>query len=365
MTSVAHPRAAKMGGSSGAAERSEVERFMTDIVRRNPGETEFHQAVREVADSVMPLVLADQRYRDAKILERMAEPDRVISFRVAWEDDKGEIQIHRAWRVQFNGAIGPYKGGMRFHPSVTLGVLKFLGFEQTFKNSLTGLPMGGGKGGSNFDPKGKSDREVMRFCQSLMNELFRHIGERTDVPAGDIGVGGREVGFMFGQYRRLENRFTGVFTGKAPAYGGSQIRPEATGYGMVYFTEAALAHAGKSIKGMISTVSGSGNVALHGIEKLIQLGSRVVTASDSTGFIHDPDGIDEEKLAFLKDLKEVRRGRISEYTDRFSRASFHAGKRPWGVRHGGEPGGYVDYVRGANVGGFVKVAEAMLAYGVM
>src|SRR5438105_9642246 len=310
--------------------KTELDRFMKGVVARDPDQPEFHQAVREVAESVMPFVLDDRRYRDAKILERMAEPDRVITFRVSWENEAGEVQINRAWRVQFNGAIGPYKGGMRFHPTVNLSVLKFLGFEQTFKNSLTGLPMGGGKGGSNFDPKGKSDREVMRFCHALIDELFRHIGERTDVPAGDIGVGGREVGFMFGQYRRLENRLTGVFTGKAPAYGGSQIRPEATGYGMVYFTEAALAHAGKSIKGMISTVSGSGNVALHGIEKLIQLGSRVVTASDSTGFIHDPDGIDDEKLAFLKELKDVRRGRISEYADRFPRATFHGDKRPWG-----------------------------------
>src|SRR5437016_1068163 len=331
MTSVAQPRAAKMGGSSGAAERSEVERFMTDIVRRNPGETEFHQAVREVADSVMPLVLADQRYRDAKILERMAEPDRVISFRVAWEDDKGEIQINRAWRVQFNGAIGPYKGGMRFHPSVTLGVLKFLGFEQTFKNSLTGLPMGGGKGGSNFDPKGKSDREVMRFCYTLMDELHRHIGERTDVPAGDIGVGAREVGYMFGAYRKLENRFTGVFTGKGRAFGGSAIRPEATGYGLVYFTEAMLSTRGEGIKGKTALVSGSGNVALYAIEKLVHLGARVVTASDSSGFIHDPDGISTEKLEWLKDLKEVRRGRIEEYVSKYKKATFHSGKRPWSV----------------------------------
>ena len=310
----------------------EVERFMKGVLERNPGESDFHQAVQEVAESVMPLVLDNQKYRDAKILERMTEPDRVITFRVCWEDDAGEVQMNRAWRVQFNGAIGPYKGGMRFHPDVTLGTLKFLGFEQTFKNSLTGLPMGGGKGGSNFDPKGKSDNEVMRFCQQLMNELHRHIGERTDVPAGDIGVGAREVGYMFGQYRRLENRFTGVFTGKGPAYGGSHIRPEATGYGVVYFTSAMLATRGDSVEGKTAVVSGSGNVALYCIEKLDQLGARVVTASDSAGFIHDPDGIRGEKLEWLKELKEHRRGRISEYADRFPGATFHAGKRPWGVR---------------------------------
>jgi glutamate dehydrogenase (NADP+) len=320
------PRSARKDSSV-----SDVARFMREIEERNPGEPEFHQAVREVAESVMPLVQSDHRYRDAKILERMAEPDRVVSFRVCWEDDAGEVQINRAWRVQFNGAIGPYKGGMRFHPSVNLGVLKFLGFEQTFKNSLTGLPMGGGKGGSNFDPKGKSDREVMRFCHALMSELHRHIGERTDVPAGDIGVGGREVGYMFGAYRKLENRFTGVFTGKGRAYGGSAIRPEATGYGLVFFTEAMLANRGDAIKGKTATVSGSGNVALYCIEKLIALGATVVTASDSSGFVHDPDGISMEKLEFLKDLKEVRRGRISEYADKYRKATFHATRRPWGV----------------------------------
>jgi glutamate dehydrogenase (NADP+) len=390
----------------------------------------------------------------------------VISFRVCWEDDQREVHINRAFRVQFNGAIGPYKGGMRFHPSVTLGVLKFLGFEQTFKNSLTGLPMGGGKGGSNFDPKGKSDREVMRFCQTLMTELHRHIGERTDVPAGDIGVGAREVGYMFGAYRQLENRFTGVFTGKGRAFGGSAIRPEATGYGLVYFTEAMLAGRGDGIKGKTALVSGSGNVALYCIEKLADLGARVVTASDSSGFVHDPDGIQGDKLAFLHDLKEVRRGRISEYADKYKKARFHAGKRPWTVdcdlafpcatqnelslenakalvangaigvaeganmpsdadavhylkdkkvlfgpakaanaggvavsgleqtqnsmrlswtakevddrlkqimlgihetcvKHGSDGNGYVNYVKGANIGGFVKVADAMLAYGIM
>ena len=320
------PRSAKKDSSA-----SDVARFMHEIELRNPGEPEFHQAVREVAESVMPLVLSDKRYREGKILERMAEPDRVVSFRVCWEDDSNEVQINRAWRVQFNGAIGPYKGGMRFHPSVNLGVLKFLGFEQTFKNSLTGLPMGGGKGGSNFDPKGKSDREVMRFCHALMSELHRHIGERTDVPAGDIGVGAREVGYMFGAYRKLENRFTGVFTGKGRAFGGSAIRPEATGYGLVFFTEAMLANKGDGIKGKTATVSGSGNVALYCIEKLIQLGAKVLTASDSSGFIHDPDGITHEKLAFLKDLKEVRRGRIAEYADKYKKSRFHANKRPWAV----------------------------------
>ena len=443
-----------------------VARFMQDVVARNPGETEFHQAVSEVAESVMPLVLDDQRYRDAKILERMAEPDRQISFRVAWEDEKGEVHVNRAWRIQFNGAIGPYKGGMRFHPTVTLSVLKFLGFEQTFKNSLTGLPMGGGKGGSNFDPKGKTDREVMRFCQSLMNELSRHIGERTDVPAGDIGVGAREIGYMFGQYRRLENRFTGVFTGKAKAFGGSAIRPEATGYGLVFFTEAMLATRGEGIKGKTAVVSGSGNVALYCMEKLAELGAKVVTASDSGGFIHDPDGICGEKLEWLKQLKEVKRGRISEYAAKYKGATYHDKATPWSVtcdlafpnatqnelgiddaktlvknkviavaeganmpstpeavhellkqkvlfgpakaanaggvavsgleqsqnsmrlswtrvevedklkqimldihgtcvKHGGDGKGFVNYVDGANIGGFVKVAEAMLAYGVM
>jgi glutamate dehydrogenase (NADP+) len=451
-----------MADSSHAA----VERFMVSVRQNNPNEPEFHQAVEEVAESVMPLVLENRRYREEKILERMVEPDRVISFRVTWEDDKGELHINRAWRIQFNGAIGPYKGGMRFHPSVTPSVLKFLGFEQTFKNSLTGLPMGGGKGGANFDPKGKSDREVMRFCQALINELYRHIGERTDVPAGDIGVGAREVGYMFGQYRRIENRFTGVFTGKGTSYGGSHIRPEATGYGLVYFTEAMLGTRGEGIKGKVAAVSGSGNVALHCIDKLASLGAKVVTASDSSGFVHDPDGIHGEKVEWLRELKEVRRGRIAEYARKFRGATYHAGGNPWRVKcdlafpsatqnelsrddaraliknkvmavaeganmpstpeavrellankvlfgpakaanaggvavsgleqtqnsmrvtwsreevderlktimrdihetcvkHGGEGKGFVNYVSGANRGGFVKVAEAMLAYGVM
>jgi glutamate dehydrogenase (NADP+) len=310
---------------------AEVEQFMRDVEHRNPAQPEFHQAVREVAESVMPLVLDKAAYREYRILERMAEPDRVISFRVCWEDDQGAIQMNRAWRVQFNGAIGPYKGGMRFHPSVTEGVLKFLGFEQTFKNSLTGLPMGGGKGGSNFDPKGKSDREVMRFCYSLMSELFRHVGERTDVPAGDIGVGGREIGYMFGAYRKIENRFTGVFTGKGRAYGGSAVRPEATGYGLVYLTEAMLGSRGAGIKGQTAIVSGSGNVALYAMQKLAELGATVVTASDSGGFIHDPAGIQGEKLAWLRDLKENRRGRIAEYAGKWKGSTFHEGEKPWHV----------------------------------
>ena len=443
-----------------------IAQFMHAVRERNSNELEFQQAVHEVVESVLPFTLDHQKYRDARILERMTEPDRVLSFRVCWVDDAGEVQMNRAWRVQFNNAIGPYKGGMRFHPTVTQSVLKFLGFEQTFKNSLTGLPMGGGKGGSNFDPKGKSDGEVMRFCQALMSELFRHIGERTDIPAGDIGVGAREIGYMFGQYKRLENRFTGVFTGKALAYGGSFVRPEATGYGAVYFTENMLSHAGAGIRGLTAVVSGSGNVSTYTIEKLTALGARVVTASDSGGFIHDPDGISPEKLAWLKTHKEVRRGRIAEYAEHFKGCTYHAGKKPWNVpcdmafpsatqneldehdartlvkngvrtvaeganmpstleatrvflnakvmfgpgkaanaggvavsgleqsqnsmrlswsreevdlrlqeimrnihaqcvQYGTDKSGYVNCVKGANIGGFVKVAEAMLAYGVM
>ena len=448
------------------ARADEINRFMADVAARNPNEPEFLQAVREVVETVLPYVLDNRKYVDARILERMTEPDRVLSFRVCWEDDKGAVHMNRAWRVQFNNAIGPYKGGMRFHPTVTQSVLKFLGFEQTFKNSLTGLPMGGGKGGANFDPKGRSDAEVMRFCQALMSELYRHIGERTDVPAGDIGVGAREIGYMFGQYKRLENRFTGVFTGKALAYGGSFVRPEATGYGNVYFTENMLAHAGSGVRGLTAAVSGSGNVAIFTIEKLTMLGARVVTVSDSAGFIHDPDGIDLEKLAWLRELKEVRRGRIADYAKKFPRSTYYEGKRPWNVpcdmafpsatqneidrddaealvkngvrtvaeganmpsttdatrvfleakvlfgpgkaanaggvavsgleqaqnsmrlswsrdevdqrlqeimknihaqcvKYGTEENGFVNYVKGANIGGFVKVADAMLAYGVM
>ncbi|MYA79651.1 MAG: NADP-specific glutamate dehydrogenase, partial [Acidobacteriia bacterium] len=301
---------------------------MAGLVRRNPGESEFHQAVREVTESLMPFLLEHPRYRKEQILERMTEPDRVIIFRVAWEDDKRNVRANRAWRVQFNNAIGPYKGGMRFHPSVTLSVLKFLGFEQVFKNSLTTLPMGGGKGGSNFNPKGKSDREVMRFCHSLMIELHRHIGEDTDVPAGDIGVGAREISYMFGQYKRLENRFTGILTGKGLAFGGSLVRTEATGYGAVYFMQNMLARRGDGVAGKTAVVSGSGNVALYAIEKLTELGAKVVTASDSGGFIHDPAGIRDEKLDWLKQLKEVRRGRIKEYAKKFG-CEFYEKQRPW------------------------------------
>ena len=309
---------------------AQVEKFMNGLIKRNPGEPEFHQAVREVAETLWPFILEHRQYQEAGILERMTEPDRIIIFRVAWEDEQGNIRANRAWRVQFNNAIGPYKGGMRFHPSVTLSVLKFLGFEQTFKNSLTGLPMGGAKGGANFNPKGKSDREVMRFCQSLMIELHRHIGEDTDVPAGDIGVGAREISYMFGQYKRLANRFTGILTGKGLSFGGSLIRTEATGYGMAYFMENMLAHKGDGLKGKICVVSGSGNVALYGIEKLGQLGAKVVTASDSGGFIYDSHGIDAEKIEWLKELKQVSRGRIRDYAEKFG-CEYHEGKRPWGV----------------------------------
>lgn len=311
--------------------KRELDTFIRGLRKRNPGETEFHQAVREVAESLMPYLLEHPEYRKAQILERMTEPDRVIIFRVTWEDDQGNIRVNRAWRVQFNNSIGPYKGGMRFHPTVTLSVLKFLGFEQTFKNSLTGLPMGGGKGGANFNPKEKSDREVMRFCQSLMIELHRHIGEDTDVPAGDIGVGSREISYLFGQYKRLSNRFVGTLTGKGLSFGGSHVRTEATGYGCIYFCENMLNNLGDSLKGKTLAVSGSGNVAIYAVEKASQLGGRVVTLSDSSGFIHDPDGIDIEKLAFVKNLKEVRRGRIQEYAERFPGSSFHAGERPWSV----------------------------------
>ena len=310
--------------------QTEIDHFMSGLRKRNPGETEFHQAVHEVAEYIIPFCHEHNGYQKDQILERMTEPDRVVIFRVTWEDDQGNIRVNRAWRVQFNNSIGPYKGGMRFHPSVTLSVLKFLGFEQTFKNSLTTLPMGGGKGGSNFNPKGKSDREVMRFCHSLMVELSRHIGEDTDVPAGDIGVGAREISYMFGMYKRLSNSFTGILTGKGLAFGGSLVRTEATGYGSVYFMREMLARRGDSIEGKTAVVSGSGNVATYTIEKLTQLGGKVVTASDSGGFIHDADGIHAEKLAYLKELKGVRRGRISEYAEKYG-CEYHAGKRPWGV----------------------------------
>ncbi|MFT5286724.1 MAG: glutamate dehydrogenase (NADP+) [Planctomycetota bacterium] len=320
-----------MGSILTGQAKEELDKFMVGLVRRNPGEPEFHQAVQEVAETLIPYTMEHTQYKDAAILERMTEPDRVIIFRVTWEDDEGNTRVNRAWRVQFNSSIGPYKGGMRFHPSVTLSVLKFLGFEQTLKNSLTTLPMGGGKGGSNFNPKGKSDREVMRFCHALMIELHRHIGEDTDVPAGDIGVGGREISYLFGQYKRLSNRFTGVLTGKGLAFGGSLGRTEATGYGCVYFTQEMLAVRGDSVAGKTAVVSGSGNVALHTIEKLTQLGAKAVTASDSGGFIHDPAGITPEKLEWLKELKGVRRGRISEYAEKFN-CEYFEGQRPWGIK---------------------------------
>ncbi len=452
-----------MTTASQSESQAEIEKFVNGLIKRNPGEPEFHQAVQEVANTIIPFTLEHPEYRRAQVFERMTEPDRVIIFRVTWEDDEGNFRVNRAWRVQFNNSIGPYKGGMRFHPSVTLSVLKFLGFEQVLKNSLTTLPMGGGKGGSNFNPKGKSDSEVMRFCHSLMIELYRHIGEDTDVPAGDIGVGAREISYMFGQYKRLSNRFTGILTGKGLAFGGSLVRTEATGYGCVYFMQNMLAAKGDGAEGKTAVVSGSGNVALYTIDKLTQLGAKVVTDSDSGGFIHDPDGIREEKFQFLKDLKEVRRGRISEYAQKFG-CSYHEGERPWNVKcdlafpcatqneinaeeakalvdggvigvaeganmpteldgvhaflnakiiygpskasnaggvavsgleqsqnslriswsreevdgrlkgimksihdkcqeFGDEGGGYINYVKGANIAGFVKVADAMVAYG--
>ena len=309
---------------------SEIEHFIAGLKKRNPHETEFHQAVREVVQSLMPFVMEHPKYKEAEILERMTEPDRIIIFRVTWTADDGSVRANRAWRVQFNNSIGPYKGGLRFHTSVNQSILKFLGFEQVFKNSLTGLPMGGAKGGSNFNPKDKSDHEVMRFCQSLMTELHRHIGEDVDVPAGDIGVGSREIGYMFGQYKRLENRFAGTMTGKGAEFGGSATRKEATGYGCVYFCENMLNERGDSIEGKTVAVSGSGNVAIYAIEKATELGAKVVTASDSSGYIYDAEGISEEKLEYLKDLKEVRRGRISEYAEKFDSAEFHKG-RPWEV----------------------------------
>ncbi len=312
-------------------EHVDLEGFMAGVERRNPGQTEFIQAVREVAQDIFEFIADKERYHEAQILRRIAEPDRVVSFRVCWEDDKHNVRVQRGWRVQNNNAIGPYKGGIRFHPSVTESVLKFLAFEQTFKNSLTGLPMGGGKGGSNFNPKGKSDGEVMRFCQSFMTELYRHIGPETDVPAGDIGVGGREIGYMFGQYKRITNRWEGVLTGKALEYGGSQMRPEATGYGAVIFLNEMLRHAGKEIEGKTAVISGSGNVATHAAEKFTQLGGKVLTLSDSGGFVHDPDGFTQEKIDWVKQLKNVQRGRISEYADHFTAASYHDGKRPWNV----------------------------------
>ncbi|MCZ6805854.1 MAG: NADP-specific glutamate dehydrogenase [Deltaproteobacteria bacterium] len=306
-----------------------LEQFMEGVERRNPGEIEFHQAVYEVAVNVFDFIADKEVYHEYQILRRIAEPDRVVSFRVCWEDDKGDTRVQRGWRVQNNNSIGPYKGGLRFHSRVNQSILKFLAFEQTFKNSLTGLPMGGGKGGSNFNPKGKSDHEVMRFCQSFMNELYRHVGEDVDVPAGDIGVGAREIGYLFGQYKRITNRFVGVLTGKGMEYGGSPIRTEATGYGTVYFMESMLNRVNDSVDGKTCLVSGSGNVAQHAVEKINHLGGRAVTLSDSGGFIYDPEGIDTDKLAFVKDLKNLRRGRLSEYAKKFG-VEHHEG-RPWGI----------------------------------
>jgi glutamate dehydrogenase (NADP+) len=307
------------------------EGFMTGVQARNPGQSEFVQAVREVAEDVFDFIADKEEYHEYQILRRIAEPDRVVSFRVCWEDDNNNIRVQRGWRVQNNNAIGPYKGGLRFHPSVTESVLKFLAFEQTFKNSLTGLPMGGGKGGANFNPKGKSDHEVMRFCQSFMTELYRHVGEDVDIPAGDIGVGSREIGYMFGQYKRITNRFTGVLTGKGLEYGGSRVRTEATGYGAVLFAQNMLERVKNGIEGKVCVVSGSGNVATHAVEKIIHLGGKPVTLSDSLGFIHDPEGIDEEKLQWVKEHKTRNRGRISDYAQIFKSSIFHEGKRPWFV----------------------------------
>lgn len=314
-----------------AAHRAEdLDQFMEGVRRRNPGEPEFHQAVEEVAADIIPWITDKDLYKDLMILERMTEPDRIVSFRVVWEDDQGNIRVNRGYRVQQNNAIGPYKGGIRFHPSVNQSVLKFLAFEQVFKNSLTGLPLGGGKGGADFNPKGKSDREVMRFCQAFMTELFRHVGPDTDVPAGDIGVGAREVGYLFGQYKRLVNRFEGVLTGKGLSFGGSHMRAEATGYGVVYMMEAMLAHHREAIEGRTCVVSGSGNVATYCAEKLMQLGGKVVTLSDSGGFVHDPAGLTPEKLQWVIELKSRRRGRISEYAREFD-AEYHEGEAPWAV----------------------------------
>ena len=308
-----------------------ISQFISEVNARNQNEPEFMQAVKEVAENVIPYIVQNDIYYGQNILLRIAEPERVISFRVAWIDDKEEIQVNRGYRIEMNSAIGPYKGGLRFHPSVNLSVLKFLAFEQTFKNSLTTLPMGGGKGGSDFDPKGKSDTEIMRFCQSFMTELFRHIGPNRDIPAGDIGVGSREIGYMFGQYKRLKNEFTGVLTGKGVSWGGSLIRPEATGYGVVYFTQEMLESKNDSLKDKKVVISGSGNVAQYAAEKCLQLGAKIYTMSDSSGYIFDPEGINLEKLAFIMDLKNVKRGRIIEYINKFPNAKFFKGKKPWDV----------------------------------
>ena len=312
--------------------QAEIDAFMDGVRAKQAHESEFLQAVEEVAEAVIPFIADKPQYKSAKILERMVEPERTIMFRVPWLDDKGEVQINKGFRVEFNSAIGPYKGGLRFHPSVNLSILKFLGFEQVFKNSLTTLPMGGGKGGSDFDPKGKSDNEVMKFCQSFMTELSRHIGPNTDVPAGDIGVGGREIGYMFGQYKKIRNEFTGILTGKGRNWGGSLIRPEATGYGTVYFAKEMLATKGDSFKGKTVVISGSGNVAQYALEKVIHLGGKVVTVSDSSGYVHAPNGFHSEHLDFLMDLKNVRRGRVKEIADKFDGFEFFAGEKPWGIK---------------------------------
>jgi glutamate dehydrogenase (NADP+) len=319
------------GGGVPRGEHVDLEGFMEGVTRRNPNQPEFVQAVCEVAQDIFEFIEGKPAYHEAQILRRIAEPDRVVSFRVCWEDDNGNIRVQRGYRVQNNNAIGPYKGGIRFHPSVNESILKFLAFEQTFKNALTGLPMGGGKGGANFNPKGKSVNEIMRFCQSFMTELYRHIGANVDVPAGDIGVGAREIGYMFGQYKRITNSWEGVLTGKGLEYGGSLIRTEATGYGCVYFLENMLKTRGDDLVGKRVLISGSGNVATHAAEKATQLGAKVLTLSDSEGFVHDPEGITQEKIDWVKAHKTKRRGRISEYADEFKGATFHAGKRPWGV----------------------------------
>ena len=311
--------------------QSQIDAFMAKVAEKNGHEKEFLQAVEEVVEAIVPVIETTPKYKNAKVLERMVEPERTIMFRVPWTDDNGDVQVNRGYRVEFNSAIGPYKGGLRFHPSVNLSILKFLGFEQVFKNSLTTLPMGGGKGGSDFDPKGKSDNEVMRFCQSFMTELCKHIGPNTDVPAGDIGVGGREIGYMFGQYKRIRNEFTGVLTGKGYNWGGSNIRPEATGYGCVYFAKEMLATKGDSFKGKKVVISGSGNVAQFAAEKVIELGGTVLSMSDSKGSIYDKNGIDSEKLVWIMDLKNVKRGRIKEYADKFDGVEFLEGQRPWGI----------------------------------
>lgn len=312
--------------------KKSIKDFMDYVTARNPHEPEFLQAVLEVAETVIPFIEKNSKYKNKMLLERMVEPERTFIFRVPWVNDKGETQVNRGFRVQFNSAIGPYKGGLRFHPSVNLSILKFLGFEQVFKNSLTTLPMGGGKGGSDFNPKGKSDVEVMRFCQSFMTELSKHIGANTDVPAGDIGVGAREIGFLFGQYKRIRDEFVGVLTGKGMSYGGSLIRPEATGYGAVYFSNTMLKTIAKSLKGMTVVISGSGNVAQYATQKATALGAKVVTMSDSSGFIHDADGFTKSKLAFIMELKNVKRGRISEYVKKYPKAKFFKGERPWSIK---------------------------------